>query len=271
VGTAAMWPNGATCGATITVHFDAETLWTSRDDDNRQRPSVLSQGAFGARVGVDELLRVFRRHALRTTFFVPGFVAERYPEVVARIAEAGHAFGHHGYEHERLAPDDPVTEEEILVRGIECLTAVCGTRPVGYCAPGWQFTPHTLRLLAKHGFRYSTNLMDDIRPYVHTVGGDRIVELPVHWLLDDAPFRLFDPSTANKLEPMSVVSTIWREELEGIRDAGGLFNLTLHPQISGRPSAAWAVDDLVGYLRSLPDLWIGTCEDLATHWLSNGG
>lgn len=46
------WPNGARVAVMLTFDFDAETLWTSRDPDNAHRPGVLSQGRYGATVGV---------------------------------------------------------------------------------------------------------------------------------------------------------------------------------------------------------------------------
>jgi hypothetical protein len=46
------WPNGARVAVMLTFDFDAETLWTSRDPENAKRPGVLSQGRYGANVGV---------------------------------------------------------------------------------------------------------------------------------------------------------------------------------------------------------------------------
>ena len=50
--TSVPWPNGARCAVMLTFDFDAETLWTSRDERNWNRPGVLSQGRYGAKVGV---------------------------------------------------------------------------------------------------------------------------------------------------------------------------------------------------------------------------
>jgi peptidoglycan-N-acetylglucosamine deacetylase len=54
----------------------------------------------------------------------------------------------------------------------------------GYRSPSWELTAHSMGLLQKHGFRYSSNFMDDVRPYRHQ--GSGLVELPTQWLLDDA-------------------------------------------------------------------------------------
>lgn len=257
------WPQQARCAVTMTVHFDAETLWTSKDERNSRRPVTLSQGRFGAARGVDALLGLLESEALRTTFFVPGAVAQRYPEVVGRILSGGHALGHHGYAHERLQPEDSSKEEEFLRRGLEALQSVASVRPRGYAAPGWVFTPDTVDLLAKYGFDYSVNMMDDVHPYVHHVaGGAEIVELPVHWLLDDAPFRLGGTDHAKPVSSGEQMLQIWLEEFRGIYEVGGLFNLTLHPQVSGRPSMVQVLRRLLAELRAYPGVWFATCEQL---------
>ena len=62
---------------------------------------------------------------LRTTFFVPGWVAETWPDVARSVRDAGHEIGHHGYLHESVRGKDEATEEGYLLRGLEALD----TRP----------------------------------------------------------------------------------------------------------------------------------------------
>jgi len=85
-----MWPNGARCAASFTFDFDAEEVWIGEDPENATRPGVLSQGTYGAKVGVPKLLELLDRCGVRATFFVPGRVAERHPARVAAIVAAGH-------------------------------------------------------------------------------------------------------------------------------------------------------------------------------------
>ena len=161
-----MWPDGARCAASFTFDFDAEEVWIGSDPGNAHRPGVLSQGTYGAKVAVPHLLALLQRHRVRATFFVPGRVGERHPERVAAIVAAGHELAHHGYTHtapSRLSRDE---EEAELARGLEVLRSF-GTEITGYRSPSWDFSPDTLGLLAGHGFAYSSNMMDDVRPYRH--------------------------------------------------------------------------------------------------------
>jgi peptidoglycan-N-acetylglucosamine deacetylase len=131
----------------------------------------------------------------------------------------------------------------------------------GYRSPAWELSTSTLGLLAEHGFAYSSNLMDDLRPYRHPNG---IVELPVHWLLDDAAHFWFSAAEwLKKISTPSEVREIWTEELLGIRDLGGLCVLALHPQVIGRPSRLRMLDEFVGWVLELGDVRIAGMGEIA--------
>ena len=78
------WPNGARAATAFTFDFDAEEVWIADDPANANRPGVLSQGTYGAKVAVPLILEVLARQEVSATFFVPGRVAERYPAPGAR-------------------------------------------------------------------------------------------------------------------------------------------------------------------------------------------
>jgi len=115
------WPQGFQCAVTLTFDVDGETLWISRDATNKEKPGVLSQGAYGPKVGVPLILELLARLNLHATFFVPGWVAERYPERIRSIHDGGHEIGHHGYLHEWPDTAHPEIEEDVLKRGISIL------------------------------------------------------------------------------------------------------------------------------------------------------
>ena len=72
------WPGGAKVAVMLTFDFDAETLWLSRDPANARRPGTLSQGTYGAKVGVPKILETLHDADLdgRATFFIPGWTVE---------------------------------------------------------------------------------------------------------------------------------------------------------------------------------------------------
>jgi hypothetical protein len=120
----------------------------------------------------------------------------------------------------------------------------------------------TLGLLERHGLEYSSNLMDDIRPYIHP--GTRIVELPVQWILDDAPYFWFSSRDwLRAIAPVSAVEEIWLGEFEGIHRLGGTTIVTMHPQVIGRPGRLAFLDRFVAQLSATPGVWIATCAEIA--------
>jgi peptidoglycan/xylan/chitin deacetylase (PgdA/CDA1 family) len=256
-----MWPDGARCAASFTFDFDAEEVWIGEDPENAHRPGVLSQGTYGAKVAVPALLALLERRGVRATFFVPGRVAERHPERVEAIVAAGHELAHHGYTHtspSRLSRDE---EEAELTKGLAVLRSF-NSEITGYRSPSWDFSPHTLGLLAGHGFRYSSNMMDDVRPYRHD--GSPLVEVPIQWILDDAPHFWFDNASWTKsIATTATVRSLWEEEFLGIREMGGCCVFTMHPQIIGRPGRLAFLDAFIAFVTSHEDVWVTTTAEIA--------
>jgi peptidoglycan/xylan/chitin deacetylase (PgdA/CDA1 family) len=105
--------------------------------------------------------------------------------------------------------------------------------------------------------------MDDLRPYRHD--GKQLVELPIQWILDDAAHFWFDgrESWTRRISTPSEVREIWDAEFAGIRDLGGAFVLTMHPQVIGRPSRLALLDGFIAHVRRHTDVWVTTCREMA--------
>lgn len=241
--------------------FDAEEVWVGEDPANAGRPGVLSQGAYGAKVAVDLILQLLDRKGMRATFFVPGKVAEKYPDKVRLILAEGHEIAVHGYTHRSPSELPREEEEDELTRTLAILRGL-GADPVGYRSPSWDFSESTLSLLADAGMVYSSNMMDDIRPYVHD--GFNIVELPVQWILDDAAHFWFASATwTKKISNPVEVREIWEGEFLGIHALGGLTVLTMHPQIIGRPGRLSMLEAFLDFVKGQDGVVLATAADAA--------
>jgi peptidoglycan/xylan/chitin deacetylase (PgdA/CDA1 family) len=263
------WPRGVQSAVCLTFDLDAETAWISRDPANLDRLSVLSQGAYGPKVGVPLILDFLDRNRITTTFFVPGWTAERWSDVVADIHRQGHEIGHHGYLHEALEGKTREEEEAILTGTSRILADITGSPPLGYRAPLYEITHETTDLLRKHDFLYASNLQDSLWPYCHH-GNPPLVELPVTWILDDGPFWAFGlrPPLYRQIFPPSAVFSVWRDEFRGIHELGGLTMLILHPQYTGRPSRLRMLQELVDDMRAVGGVWFTHGVELARYALS---
>jgi peptidoglycan-N-acetylglucosamine deacetylase len=255
------WPKGARGAVAFTFDFDAEEVWIGEDPANADRPGILSQGTYGAKVAVPLVLEILERRGVRASFFIPGRVAERHPSRVEQIVARGHEIGHHGYTHTSPTKLSREEEEAELVKGREVLEGF-GAEVRGYRSPSWDFSRHTLSLLESHTFAYSSNLMDDIRPYRHD--GSTVAEVPIQWILDDAAHFWFDPSTwTKKISTVEEVRSIWEKEVSGIVDLGGAAVVTCHPQIIARPGRLRFLEEFVAFAQGQKDVWIATTGEIA--------
>ena len=261
------WPDGARAAAAFTFDVDAESavLWGSPGTADRM--SVLSHQAYGPLVGVPRLLGLLERHGIRSTFFVPGYTAHRYPDVVRHIADAGHEIAHHGYLHEQPTALSEAEEIDALDRGLAALQEVAGIRPTGYRAPMWDLSWRTPTLLAERGFLYDSSLMDADTPYELAVGDTSLVEIPIQWALDDWEQYCFLPDITGTglIETPAKAVELWRAEFRALREAGGCWVLTNHPFLSGRPSRAAALSDLMAEVVACDDVWLAPLGEIAAH------
>jgi peptidoglycan/xylan/chitin deacetylase (PgdA/CDA1 family) len=208
----------------ITVDVDGEAGLPDGGRGYAHRLSSRSERTYGLLRGLPRILDVLAEFEAAATFYVPGVTAQRHPDELGAIVARGHEIGHHGHTHRR--PDELGAERQRaeIELGLAA-RAPLGVAPSGDRAPGGEVTDTTLALLVEHGFRYDSSLMGDDRPYVLREG---LIELPVHWSLDDAPY--FEASA----DPAGL-ARVWRRELELAAAEARPLTLTLHPEILGRP------------------------------------
>jgi peptidoglycan/xylan/chitin deacetylase (PgdA/CDA1 family) len=250
--------------ACLTFDVDAESPVLALGREHALNLGVMSHQAYGPRVGVPRILGLLADYDVPATFFVPGLTADRWPDAVARILEAGHEVAHHSYAH--VAPVDQAEDEERrdLERGLEAL-ARHGVAPAGYRCPGWEPSYRTPRLLAEHGLRYDSSLFDDDRPYVLETGGGDLVELPVSWELDDWEQYAYlpRPHVGLGLESPSKVLDLWTTALDAYRRHDALFVLTCHPFLSGRPARIETLRRLIEHALTAGDVEFVAARDAA--------
>ena len=223
------------------------------------RPDELvarSKGQFGPKVGVPRILDLLDKYGIKSTFFVPGWTAETYPESVKEIVRRGHEVGAHGYKHENLAQlNSQADEVEIFRRSIDQLQVLAGQRPLGFRAPDWEFSPYTMENLVKFNFKYDSSLMDNEEPYVIKSSG--LVELPVAWSWDD-----WGPFEVHRRSPTEVLNG-WMQEFNPLHAAKmSYFNLTMHPQTIGRASRIVMLETLIRTMKRRKDVRFSRCIDL---------
>jgi len=112
-------------------------------------------------VGVNRLVALLDKHDTKATFFVLGVVAERYPSMVAQLAQAGHEIGCHSYQHEFVYQQTPDIFRADVRKARDAIGEVTGTAPTAYRAPYFSVRKDSLwslEVLAEEGFRYDSSI-----------------------------------------------------------------------------------------------------------------
>ena len=111
--------------------------------------------------------------------------------------------------------------------------------------------------------------MGDDAPYLVDAYGRRLVEVPVHWELDDAPYFSYTPSQGqrNLMASPEHVYQVWSAAFEGMYHYGRSFVLTMHPYVIGRPGRLRMLSRLIELMRGFEGVEFMRAVDLAEMWL----
>jgi len=263
------WKNGARVCVALSFDPDHETSTLRMGSVS---PGQLSQGEYGYRVGVPRILELLKRHDIKASFFVPGVVALIHPDEQRRVVAEGHEVGMHGWIHEFTSELPRDVERDLMQRAYETLEKITGHAPVGVRCPSWDFSPNTLGFIRELGLLYDSSLMADDEPYEILEDGvaTGIVELPVEWIKDDAPyFNMQRSSGLRPYTPPSAVLEIFKAEFDAALAEGGLFLLTMHPHITGHRSRMAILEALVQHIKRADGVWFATHEELARYCKEN--
>ncbi|MBI2203799.1 MAG: polysaccharide deacetylase [Candidatus Rokubacteria bacterium] len=266
------WPDGHQSAAVLSFDFDAESGFIFREPEKAKRSLAgLEERRFGPRVGVDRMLRLLDRLKLRASFYIPGWTVENHLAESKRIRDAGHEIGAHGNVHEAVDFLDAAQEEKIMRDQLAILRDLLGVRPVGYRSPSWDVNVWTPEILKSHEFLYDSSLMGNDIPYDVPTDHGPLTEIPVQWLLDDAPLFRHVYGATNAIADPARVFDLWSREFTGMHAENGCFVLTCHPFVSGRASRIALVEDLVRFMRKQRGVWFTTCDEVARWHASTGG
>ena len=265
-----IWPGETKCVAMLTFDLDGVSSWLRRDAKYSNFPSLRSMAEYGPSVATPRILDLLDQYDIKSSFYVPGFVAETHQALIKEIFDRGHEIGHHGYMHEAPATMSNDEEEDVLKKGIDILSNITGESPAGYRSPSWELSSVSLELLSKYKFKYDSSMMGDDAPYIleSEAFNGRLIEIPIHWVLDDAPNFVYAPS-ANRMGPMrspEEVYMTWAAEFEGLYHFGRSFNLTMHPQYIGRPGRLRMLEKLIKYINTFDSVEFMRVDSVADLW-----
>lgn len=184
-------PEGTAIALTVDVedYFQVSAFESSID---RSQWDTLPHRVQG---NTEKVLDLFSEFSLHATFFVLGWVAERYPSLVRRMADERHEVACHGYDHARVTAMSPESFQKDVDRSRKLLQDISGQPVKGYRAPSYTITRQTLwalDILINAGFRYDSSIF----PIRHDVYGMPGAErFPYRIAREHGSMREFPPST----------------------------------------------------------------------------
>ena len=270
-GERIIWPNGSKIAVMLTFEFEAETLRMSQLARQGRKPGAgeLEQGRYGANEGIWRCLRMLDTNNIKSTFFIPGYVIERYKEIVKEINLRGHEIAYHGYMHEPDRDTSREEEEEKMEQAEILIKEITGRRPVGYRAPHSTLHKDAFDLMTKRNYLYSSNLRDCDWAYLHKFANRKpLVEIPTDVILDDFTYYYYsldiEPGHRVPFTNQEFV-TMLKEEFDALAlENDKVLCIKLHPQLIGRPGRIKILSDFVGYMKQ-HGAWITTCENVAKY------
>ena len=260
-----VWPDGGQIALTVTLVLDHWELAPPADASPDPRivsplgkfhPDWLtwSHRLYGARVGIFRILEVLDQFDLKPSVALGTEAARLWPELVDTLLTRDACFMAHGHFASRRITSRMEDEAGFIASARDAITAVTGQAPIGWCGQDFNESAETPALLAQAGFRYTTDWASDDRPFM--LNG--LVALPPQpeWNdLESMWLRRVTPPvwSANLIEAFDVLHA----------EGGGVFNLTLHPWITGQAHRIRYLRDALHRILGKPRIWRTTTDDLA--------
>jgi len=267
-----VWPQGKKIAVVFNVCLEA---WSDGKAPgispmgNQLPPGVLdtmaiSWAAYGVKRGIYRLLDGLHAHGAVASVMVNAVIAERAPQTVRAVADAGHEVLSHSYAMDvipALLSDED--ERKNIARCTALLEKASGRKIEGWLSPRGTSRADTPRLLAEAGYAWYGDVFDDDLPYVLTFGNKRIVAIPLGTDVNDMQFMKYGNAPKTMLESFNENVAIAKEKGEV-----SIIDVTCHAHIFGHPRGAYYYERIIDAAARNADVWIGTRAQIAHHVLA---
>ena len=162
---------------------------------------AISWAAYGVKRGIYRLLDALRRHNAKASVMTSAIIAERAPEAVKAVADAGHEVLSHSYTMDVIPALLSLDEQKRnIMRCTTLLERASGKSVKGWLSPRGTSGPELPQLLAQAGYTWYGDVFDDDLPYVQDFGGLKIVAIPLSTDVNDMPFMKYGNAPRTMLE-----------------------------------------------------------------------
>ncbi len=191
-----------------------------------------------------------------------------------RYPSGGHELATSGYEFAKF--DDLSLDQQIssLQRGQAALEAYTSEKPCGFRIPAGNWAPGFADALAEQGISWSSSWRGDDLPYFQPLDANKpslLVELPLHYELEDEPYFAFNlspavPPAQSRIASYSHTLGNMKMDFDGFYRFGLCYVLRLHPEVIGTAGRIGVLSELLDYITSQSDVWVATAGEVADWW-----
>jgi len=220
---------------------------------------AISWASYGVKRGIYRLLDVLAAHGAKASVMTSAVIAERSPEAVRAVADAGHEVLSHSYSMDVIPALLSAEENRQNIARCSALLRDASRKLIlGWLSPRGTSGPDLPRLLAEAGYLWYGDVFDDDLPYVQNVGGLKIVAIPLATDVNDMPFMKYG-------NPPKLMLESFEENLSIARRGNGpaMIDVTVHAHIFGRPRGAHYFGEIVARAAAAADIWIATRQQIA--------
>ncbi len=252
------WPDGQRVAVTLTFDFqggeDIRPMADGKIDHEK-----YTQAEYGPNTAIWRILRILEEEEVTATFMTCGAIAERYPDAVKAIVEAGHEVAGHGYHHEVARDLTRAEETDVIAKATAMISSRTGTPPVGWrsCTQ----SPNSLALLMAKGYLWNSNTFSHDLPFLWQADGHALVELPRQPFGDGRTYGGGDSGNADD------TLVVWKGMFDDFHAesaaAPTYCPFQFHPYISGRPGRAAALRGIIQHMKASEGVWFATGSEVA--------
>lgn len=280
------WPNGARLAMIMTTNLE---YWDPTVNTDKPAypggPGVVintmagkfydnpnwTWREYGHRVGVWRMFDEYERAGVPTSCTLNSKLALERREIVEHIKSRNWEIVAHNYvQTEPLADHqfDIEAERRVIRQTLQVYKDAVGKPAKGWLSSSLRCTPNTADILAEEGLIFVTDYMNDDQPYlVQTSCGKTLVSIPYTVEINDFQAFMFQGRGVDDSVAMfkEAFYELYREGAE----SGRLFNMGLHPHVTGQPHRIRALRDFLQFAKGFPDIWWTTREEIAEWYLKN--
>ncbi len=221
---------------------------------------------YGNRVGIYRVLDALTSRGMQASFAVNGQLAQRTPELLRTVAEAGEIIAHGwNMDSPHYGGMDKEEERQLIAQTLGSLREASGQAVTGWLSPGRNESENTPELLAECGVAYLCDWVNDDLPYPFATDAGPLTALPLTTEIEDR-FVLQNNlhSEDSWVEQVCDACDLLHEEAS--REGGRLLSLSLHPWLVGQPHRIGKLETILDHLQSKDGVWSATPGDIVACW-----